>query len=193
MKRFDNTISCEQVRDLLDIYLDGDLGPSEAASMESHLSECKACSEELELAKAIRNALHALPEKECPERVVRNAQEQIERKEKRKSALPVKSPVIRDLLKWRWAAGAVAALIVLAIGLFLLRKPPQPRETLTPHQIEQARAEVEFTFACIGSIGYQSAAAVYNDVLESKVLPSVKKAIEETIETKALPFKKDKS
>lgn len=193
MKKFDNNISCEQVRDLLDACLDGDLMPAEAAMMESHLSECKKCSAEFEFAKAIKNVLHALPEKECPEKVVQSALQKMKLQEKEKSAPPVKSPVIRDLFKWKWAAGAVAALIALVIGLSLLRKPAQLPETLTREQIEQARAEVEFTFACIGSIGYQSAAAVYNDVVESKVVPSVKKAIEETIETKALPFKKEKS
>jgi anti-sigma factor RsiW len=193
MKMFDDNMSCEEVRDLLDACLDGELTPPEAALVESHLSWCRNCSEELDFAKDIRNALHALPEKECPEGIVQSALETIDLKEKEKSAPPVKYHVIRDLFKWRWAAGAVAALIALVIGLSLLRKPPQPSETLTREQIEQARAEVELTFACIGSIGYQSAAAVYNDVVASTVVPSVKKAVEETIETKALPFKKEKS
>jgi hypothetical protein len=194
MKTFDDNINCEQFRDLLDAYLDGELAPSEAALMASHLSGCKNCSRELELAKTVQNALHALPERECPERVVQSALEKMKRKEPSKSAPQPKPLIIRDLLKWRWAAGTLAALLLLVISLSLLQKPPQQsRESFTPEQLDKARMELEFTFACIGAIGYQSAAAVYNDVVEDKVVPSVKEAIEETIEKKVLPFQKDKS
>ncbi len=37
---------CKRIRDLIDLYVAGDLEPQEAREVESHLAECEACSRE---------------------------------------------------------------------------------------------------------------------------------------------------
>ena len=40
-------MDCDQTKEILGAYLDGELGASEAARVKEHLSGCEACGEEL--------------------------------------------------------------------------------------------------------------------------------------------------
>ena len=48
-------MDCDQTKEILGAYLDGELGVSEAAQVKEHLSGCEACGEEL---KGLRDLKH---------------------------------------------------------------------------------------------------------------------------------------
>jgi Putative zinc-finger len=84
--------------DLLAEYVDGALGPEQRASVEAHLSSCRSCSEEVELAQHGREALSALPEIPAPAGI----------------ALEVRRGARRPSRTGRWVAAAAAAVLVAA-------------------------------------------------------------------------------
>jgi len=50
-------MSCRQVATLLDTFVDGELPPDQALSVEEHLAECTSCTERLEFEGAVRSSL----------------------------------------------------------------------------------------------------------------------------------------
>ena len=56
----------EHPRELLAEYVEGSLDPERTARVESHLSSCDVCRDEVALAGSAREALAALPEVEPP-------------------------------------------------------------------------------------------------------------------------------
>jgi anti-sigma factor RsiW len=52
---------CQHVQDKLQEYLDGQLPPSEARTVEAHLAECAACQGDLALLRQVDDALATLP------------------------------------------------------------------------------------------------------------------------------------
>jgi Putative zinc-finger len=89
--------------DLLAEYVDGALGPEQRASVEAHLSSCRSCSEEVELARQAREGLSALPEVPAPTGI----------------ALEVRRGARRPSKAGRWVA-ATAAAAVVAAGVLVL-------------------------------------------------------------------------
>ena len=77
MANFRDDYSCGQAEDVIEAYLDGEAGEASEA-LELHLAECPRCAEELALARTIKDALHALPQQRCPERVMAGALEAME-------------------------------------------------------------------------------------------------------------------
>lgn len=93
--------------ELLAEYLDGTLGPEDRARVESHLSTCGSCREEVALAGPARAALSGLPELDVPAGTTWPV---VQRARQRKRWLPTLSPRVA------WAtAGAAAVLIVASI------------------------------------------------------------------------------
>jgi anti-sigma factor (TIGR02949 family) len=52
-------MSCAHVRRYVDAYADGELQPSEAIRIESHLADCALCTEHVELSRAIKQGVRA--------------------------------------------------------------------------------------------------------------------------------------
>ncbi len=53
-------MNCEQVQALLAAYLDGEVTPSEKALIQTHLSDCTVCQQELTLLFTARNRLRTV-------------------------------------------------------------------------------------------------------------------------------------
>ena len=60
-------MDCALVRNHLDAYVDGELEPSPAATLETHLHACPVCRDELSVSRSLKRAVHALPRPELPE------------------------------------------------------------------------------------------------------------------------------
>jgi Putative zinc-finger len=84
--------------ELLAEYVDGALGPDQRASVETHLSSCRSCSEEVELARHGREALSTLPEVPAPAGI----------------ALDIRRRARRPSRAGRWIAAAAAAALAVA-------------------------------------------------------------------------------
>ena len=54
-------MDCALVRNHLDAYVDGELEPSPAATLETHLHACTLCRDELLMSRALKRAVHSLP------------------------------------------------------------------------------------------------------------------------------------
>ncbi len=59
-------MNCQEVKDKLSYYLDGDLPEGEKAAIRQHLAGCPSCHEELESLPKIIGAVKTLPEIEPP-------------------------------------------------------------------------------------------------------------------------------
>ena len=68
MNRFPShqDLTCTEVQDTLEAYLDDALDADMSAKVASHVGSCVTCQGEVGLAQAIRGALHELPKPEPP-------------------------------------------------------------------------------------------------------------------------------
>jgi hypothetical protein len=106
-------MTCEQVRELLGRYHDGELGAAERAVVAGHLNDCAACPAWLEAIGELGDLTRALSEPEPPA----NLWEKLSVVLGPVSAAPVR-PARRRLRLWRVAALAALMLVCLATGWF---------------------------------------------------------------------------
>lgn len=59
-------LTCTEVQDTLEAYLDDELDANTYASVASHIGSCVACQDEVRFAQAVSGALHELPKPEPP-------------------------------------------------------------------------------------------------------------------------------
>ena len=68
MNRFPShqVLTCTEVQDTLEAYLDNALDADTSASIASHIGSCVTCQDEVRFVQAISGALHELPKPEPP-------------------------------------------------------------------------------------------------------------------------------
>ena len=104
-------MKCEECRERLWAYLEGELDAAETAEIEGHLAACEACREELALRQEMLEALHSLPEAELP------AGYHEELMEKLRAAAVIPFPQKKKTPRWKqMSLIAAAVLIVVAAG-----------------------------------------------------------------------------
>lgn len=64
-------MTCEQGRELLSVYLDGEVAGADRQALEAHLEECSACRTRLHAMRALKHAIARLPSREAPPGAVR--------------------------------------------------------------------------------------------------------------------------
>lgn len=62
-------LTCTEVQDTLEAYLDEALDADMSAKVASHVGSCVTCQDEIRFAQAIRGALHELPKPEPPSEI----------------------------------------------------------------------------------------------------------------------------
>jgi len=92
---------CPRPEDLY-FYLEGELGPYDAAKLEEHIEGCDACREALAERRRLHEAFVSLPPFEVPEGFARSVMESLPEPEKRPLA---------------WLAPLVTAAAALGVGL----------------------------------------------------------------------------
>jgi len=100
-------MACEESRELLHAYLDGELDAPRAAEFERHLEGCSACVRTLESQEALRSSLHRaqLYETAPPDL---NAKIRSQLRE-------ATGPAPRRFFSWQLLAAAAALILVLGI------------------------------------------------------------------------------
>jgi len=106
-------IKCEQCLETLSAYLDGELPEAEMKKIDTHLKECSACSEELELLKAIVSVCNDLTE-ELPESFETSLHKRLEKA--KEDFQDTKRKALNLRLISQIAAGFI---IVITLGIFV--------------------------------------------------------------------------
>jgi anti-sigma factor RsiW len=131
-------MNCKNAQENLYEYLDGDLSPSDTASLHRHLEECATCRQmvqrEMDFGRVTSSGLERAVEEV---RLEPHARRRIADATERNLARSVRhhEPSFWMRLSWRFAAAA--AVLVLIIGALYqfgshLHSPPQPAHVSTP-------------------------------------------------------------
>lgn len=99
-------MNCEQMRAMLDAYIDGELSQEEVRALRDHAATCTDCRNELLVAEQLRDALGHLDDDVCVP---------LEAQAAWRNAVRAEAARKRQR-KWMRAVYAVAAVLVVAIG-----------------------------------------------------------------------------
>jgi hypothetical protein len=126
----------DQVRLLLNDFIDGDLGVEQAMMVEAHLESCAVCAEEVEALLALQAQVSALPLQITPPRDLwKDIAERIQPVQPG-GVIPIRSAVRPPRLRWHtWTAMAAAASVLIALSsavtVQLLTRPEAPAAVAT--------------------------------------------------------------
>jgi len=104
-------MDCALVRNHLDAYVDGELEPSPAATLETHLHACPLCRDELSVSRTLKRAVHDLPRPPLPEGLRVDVIRALDRAERGKDGPAQRSMAFTATL----AVAAAALLYVVAV------------------------------------------------------------------------------
>jgi mycothiol system anti-sigma-R factor len=133
-------VNCDEIKDLMDAYLDGEIDPITSQKVEQHLRDCRKCEQAYEVETAMAHAIsQAAPYYKAPpelrERIQVSLREAIGAPASRGAAaedpLPVRRPeaVRRGVffdLPWNWLALAAAIILAAIVASSFLPKLRQP-------------------------------------------------------------------
>jgi anti-sigma factor RsiW len=136
MTRFEG-LRCEEVQDVLEAYVDGDLPAAGEARVRAHLGSCPSCAAELALAEAIQRELRSLPVPDCPPEVLRKVVPFTLRE--RRTARPFR-------------AALAAAMLAAAVGASVFFLGPFRQEEPDPQEVARATEEARYALAYIGQV-----------------------------------------
>ena len=109
---------CEEVKQLLDAYIDGELSEAQMRALDEHAKACEACGQELAAARLLKETLaHMDDEIAVPlqaQAAWRSAVRSEAAKQKKK--------------RWMRYASAAAAVFVLALGVNFAFDQPEPQQ-----------------------------------------------------------------
>jgi anti-sigma factor (TIGR02949 family) len=102
------TMKCEEMRELLDAFHDGELQPATLAAVETHLRTCPSCSAALAAHEALRAKVRSLARTPAPEQLAAKIRKSLTEldTEARSEAFGVRS----------WRAMAASHFLAIAIG-----------------------------------------------------------------------------
>jgi anti-sigma factor (TIGR02949 family) len=151
MTRFEE-LRCEEVQDVLETFVDGDLPAAGRARIRTHLDSCPSCAAELALAEAIQRELRALPVPDCPPELLRKV-------------VPFTRPERRTARPFRSALAA--ALLAAAVGASVFFLGPFRQEEPDPREVAQATEEARYALAYVGQVS-RRAGLTLRDRLEAE-------------------------
>ncbi len=106
-------MKCDAIRNLMSAYIDKDLNDIEKTAFEKHLAQCSECREEYELLLELVLECNNVEDVELPEGFREELHERLAAEKANKAGF------INRIGKNRWkaAAGLVAAVLVVAVGI----------------------------------------------------------------------------
>lgn len=179
-------LSCDDVLDRLDLYLDTldgtdgadeglpGLADEERAAVETHVTRCPTCARELSRARWIRDGLRALPEVPYAPKAPA---------EKAAPARVLPGPWLR----WAVPVAAAAALVV-AVLLALPERSADPAPTTTttvqdaetqisPEELARAELEARYALARLAEATRRARREIREDVLARHVVAPVQREL----------------
>lgn len=179
MSRWPETWSCEEIRQHVESFLDGELPAAAIDRIRSHLVECPACAAQVHLANEIQDELHALPELDAPAPVLQRILDQTVGAQKPRPAL------VSFWGRWprfAWAALAAAA-VALALGLGVLNQPspssgPEPPD---PAVLAQATAEARYALAKTGLLTSKAGRVLRDRTLRDQIVMPTRRGLSQAL------------
>ena len=170
--------TCRDVDEVLEAYVDGDLSAEEQGKVEAHLAACSGCREKHAVALRVASEIRALPPRECPEHVARDALFRIREDRKgfaerlRDSLAPLR---LQPSLK---TAVGLAAAIVILIGL--MAYPPWQWINGTGHptqqEITQAKQVIGLAFGYVNHASDLAQKVLQKEDVPGKVITPIKRS-----------------
>lgn len=184
---------CDDVVEYIEAYIDNDLPAEEVSLMDKHIQSCPSCLEELAFAREMQTELRAFQQMECPDRVIEAVYQHIDQHSTSAvHAPPPTSSSVWDSVRAWWSslrpspvfmpALALGVTAVIAIGGWLLFRPASS-PTMSEAEIANAKRQVEWTLAYLGSVNTKVAAVATGEVVQSYIVTPVQRAVGETMET----------
>jgi anti-sigma factor RsiW len=104
-------MTCNETKNLLNAYVDGELDSAGSLSVENHIQRCTSCLTDMEnlrgLSSAIQNGGLRF---QAPSYLKRNVQ----------AAIRAANPEVkRSFFDWRWASALASAVLVVVVGFTL--------------------------------------------------------------------------
>ena len=166
MSHWPETWTCDQVREHLEAFLEGDLAAHEATSIGTHLEDCADCAAQVQLAREIQQELRSLPEFDTPAPVLHSSLDQTVRQETRRSGLA--------RLWHRWPqpvwAGLAAAVLALVLGLGVVWQGGDGNEQPDAAALAQATAEARYALAKAGLLTRKAGQTIRDDALRDQIV-----------------------
>lgn len=108
-------MKCNEICDLLSLYIDNELNDEEMHQVEEHLQSCENCQKELDEYKNIISILQSLPEEEPPEGYCKRLHNKL--LETGRQTKPKKEAFnIKNINRFKWMKyGSLAAALVLVL------------------------------------------------------------------------------
>jgi anti-sigma factor RsiW len=167
---------CGWVLERLEAWIDGDLNETEHASVTAHIEGCESCQRERLLAEEVVAELHALPEFELPEAVIR-AVDRRTRPGAVEVLLSYLDGVLRRPLPVMVALAAVAAMIVVVSPWRIVSGPEYSEQ-----EIARATNELRMAFAYVGAITNRAELRVTERVLDQNVAAKTVRSVRKSLQ-----------
>lgn len=173
----DETMSCDEARELLEPWLDGDLPARQAALVRAHVDRCAGCAAELDLATLIQRELRSLPQHDCPPEVLQRVLDT--GREGRGQVVPFES---RRRIRTGAAQGfriAVAAALLAAIvgGVSFLIPDRSPVSQPSPDEVAQATRDARLALAYVGQVTRRAGLDLRDDVLRERLIDPTTRSV----------------
>jgi anti-sigma factor RsiW len=142
------------VLELLEAFVDGDLGPAEERMVAAHVGECRSCRHEHRLALEIRSTLRSLPEHDAPAKVLWGVRMAARGD---RSARPLRARLLRWAHRPAAAVAMAAVALAVVVAAFAWWQRPAPRPSFDDPEIARAAQETRFALALVGELGRRAA------------------------------------
>ena len=107
---------CEKVKESLEAYVEGELGKSEREALETHISNCESCKQELALTQSIPRLISSLPTPPVPEDIIPETLRRLHEKPATRRRW-LRAFGIVSSRKWQFAVVGSLLMAVLIFGI----------------------------------------------------------------------------
>ncbi len=178
-------VDCSAIDSMIEPYLDGELNANDTRAIESHIAECRACGEELRLARDVSEGLAELSPLDCPDVVTARARHTVSVLRGRDGAFAEEGRTRSAV--WSRRAWQVAAAVVLAAGGVIVAitqsQDSRPIEsaslhdTYTAEEATLAMKQIEWTLAYVDHVTRSSMQNIGGGVIGKHVTPPMRSAV----------------
>ena len=176
MSRRVESMSCAEVQDRLDAWIDGDLEPAEAGVLEVHLEGCAGCDEERRLADEIRAELRGLPELDPPDRVIKVVRDETAQ------TIAERVRQLMDAVILRPAPTVATLVVVVVVMLAVLPTRESGTPQFTDKEVARAAEETKLALAYVSSVTRRAESQVRRKIFEDGAVSTTVRGISRSFE-----------